>query len=174
MSPAEIQFDQSTYVDMVCACCLYTFHICATITMTTESNVLPTTQDNYICNRAELLSVVLDRFSCSFSQLNYHTPSLTTHPLDESITDSNGIFVILSSCMEITYFIQLLEVRKCSLNKDSFTFPYVYAPGKENTRKTVPTILLPTVRQPAVLSQNRSRKPRPPLRETCNQSGVKW
>ena len=147
----DTKVEQSTKVAMVCACWLYTFHSCATITMTTEINVLPITQDKYLCNRAELLSVVLDGFSCSFSQS--HTLSLTTHPLYESITDSNGIVVVLSSCMEITHFIHLLEVSKRCLNKHSFTFPYIYAPSKEHTRKTVPTILLRTVSQPAVLSQ---------------------
>ena len=68
----------------------------------------------YLCNRAELLSVVLDGFSCSFFQLNWHTLSLTTHPLYESITDSNGIFVVLSSSMEITSNIFLKLVNAVS------------------------------------------------------------
>ena len=47
VSPAEIwKLSKAQKVAMVCACCLYTFHICVTITITTESNVLPTTQDN--------------------------------------------------------------------------------------------------------------------------------
>ena len=70
VSSQDTKVEQSTKVAMVCACCLYTFHNCATIMTTMESNVLPTKQDNYLYNRAELLSVVLDGFAYSFSQLN--------------------------------------------------------------------------------------------------------
>ena len=62
ISSRDTKVEQSTKVAMVCACCWYTFHICATTTMTTESNVLPTTQHNYLCNRAEFLSVVWEVF----------------------------------------------------------------------------------------------------------------
>ena len=70
VSSRDTKVEQRTKVAMVCACSMYTYHICTNITMTMDSNVLPTTQDNYLCNRAELLSVVLDGFSYSFSQLN--------------------------------------------------------------------------------------------------------
>ena len=114
VSNRDTKVEQSTKVAMVCVCCLYTFHICATLTMTMVSNVLPTTQDNFLCNRAELLSVFLDGFSCSFSHFNYHPLSLTTILSKASETAMASLWYSLAAWRYHTSYIFLKLVNGVS------------------------------------------------------------
>ena len=148
VSSRDTKVEQSTKVAMVC--CLYTFHICPTVMMTTESNVLPTTQTHLsVIEHSFFLLFWMVSLAPSLSSINTlsHLPLI----LYESITDSTDIFVVLSSCMEIhTSYIFLKLVNAVST---STPLPFVCLSSLERAHKEDSTHhSLANFKQPAVLS----------------------
>ena len=67
--------------------CTLTFQICATVTMSTESDILTTAQDHSLYNRAEFLPIFLNGVSPSLSQLNcIHSTKAATAALWYSLS----------------------------------------------------------------------------------------